>query len=122
MGWYRTCSICGLEGKGGFFCDCMFKQSNEIAESLKNMVLKRRIQLTDSCDVGYSCEWWSDDVKELVVIHHRFIGGEYGSPIEFELAGDKQAQIEGWLRDPEDWLKVEEVDPEDGPEICLKGF
>ena len=39
MGWYRTCSICGMEGKYGLACNCHEKVSNEILKSVSGYQL-----------------------------------------------------------------------------------
>ena len=119
MGWYRTCQICGLEGKGGFFCDCENEVSNKIAAEIKNMTLIRRVALYGPYNIGHSYELYQGADKRVGVIHYRYLDGEYGYPVEYSPFDEKDFAS---LQIGDDGDRLEEIDVSLGPEKTMEGF
>ena len=119
MGWYRTCHICGTEGKWELFCNCMDDRSEQLKRQISGMTLVRMVRVSGPYDIGHSYEVWTDAIGTTVTVqHNRFIGGEYGSCVEYEPVEDLAESIEIDRKHND----IEEMSAPFKPEISGVGF
>lgn len=89
MGRYYTCRYCGIEGKGGYNCDCHSKKDTELAEKMIGAtVVKAEIVNDEFCSMLVQTLSKGDETFEVTI----YLTGEPGRCITEDLKNENKKE------------------------------